>query len=171
MGGTGERRVLLGRVTSAHGVSGWVRIESWTDPRRAIFDYSPWILRTPDGAERRLDRVSGRPQGKGLAAQIPGSEDRDQALALVGSEILVPREALPSPADGSIYWVDLEGLSVATLDGQELGTVSHLIATGANDVLVVRGDRERLIPFLRDSVVRDIDFDAGRMRVDWDPDF
>ena len=165
-----ERRVLLGRVVGVSGVQGWVKLESWTDPRTGIFDYRPWIL-VRDGRERELVPLDGRAQGKGIVARLPGSEDRDQAMALVGSDIYVPRSALPPPAAGEFYWVDLEGMDVQTVDGTPLGRVSHLFATGANDVIVVRGERERLIPFLRPDVVRSIDFDAGLLQVDWDPDF
>jgi len=83
----------------------------------------------------------------------------------------VPRSALPAAGEDEYYWSDLEGLRVETLEGVDLGTVDHLIETGANDVLIVRGDRERLIPFLRPSVVREIDLVAARIRVAWDPDF
>ena len=78
---------------------------------------------------------------------------------------------LPPPGPGECYWADLEGLRVLTLDGVELGTVASLFATGANDVLVVRGDRERLVPFIRDTVIAEIDLDRRLLRVDWDPDF
>ncbi|HEX7768393.1 MAG TPA: ribosome maturation factor RimM, partial [Dokdonella sp.] len=92
--------------------------------------------------------------------------------ALVGSEIWVARSALPKPAPGEYYWSDLEGLEVATVEGVALGTVSHVLATGANDVLVVRNaDRERLIPFLIGQFVTEVDLEAGRLTVDWDPDF
>ena len=167
---TDERRVMLGRIVGVSGVQGWVKLESWTDPRTGIFDYRPWIL-VHDGRERELVPQDGRAQGKGIVAQLPGFEDRDQAMALVGSEIFVPRSALPPPAPGEFYWTDLEGLEVRTVDGQLLGRVSHLFETGANDVIVVRGERERLVPFLRPDVVREIDFAAGRLVVDWDPDF
>jgi 16S rRNA processing protein RimM len=78
---------------------------------------------------------------------------------------------LPSAGEDEYYWADLEGLRVETSEGVDLGIVDHLIETGANDVLIVRGDRERLIPFLRPSVVREIDLDASRIVVEWDPDF
>jgi 16S rRNA processing protein RimM len=93
------------------------------------------------------------------------------AEALRGTEILVPREALPPPAPGEYYWVDLEGLRVVNVDGTDFGTVSHLFSTGANDVLVARGDRERLIPFVDPDYVRSVDFEAGVVTVDWDPEF
>jgi 16S rRNA processing protein RimM len=91
--------------------------------------------------------------------------------AMHGQEIFVPRSALPPPSAGEFYWVDLEGLRVLNADGADYGTVSHLFSTGANDVLVARGDRERLIPFVEPDYVRSVDFEAGVVTVDWDPEF
>ena len=97
--------------------------------------------------------------------------DLDHAEALVGAEIWVPRDALPPPRPGEYYWVDLEGLHVVGADGFAFGRVSHLFSTGSNDVMSVIGERERLIPFLRDDVVKRVDLDAGLIEVDWDPEF
>jgi 16S rRNA processing protein RimM len=166
------RRILVGRVVGAFGVRGEVKLESWTEPRSAIFGYRPWILRDPRGNERELTTVRGRQAGKGLAAEIPGIEDRDSADAMRGTEVYVDRSALPKSAAGEVYWIDLEGLEVVAVDGRPMGRVSHLFATGANDVLVAReGDREWMIPFVRPQYVTAIDFEAGRVTVDWDPDF
>lgn len=168
---TGERRVLLGKIVGVFGVKGWVKIQSHTEPREALFDYRPWVLRQR-GTEREIRKFEGRPQGRGLVALLPGVDTREAAEALIGTEIWVEREQLPAPAAGEYYWVDLEGLSVSTVDGVALGRVSHLFGTGANDVLVVRdGERERLIPFLPDDVVKQVDLPGGRLVVDWDPEF
>jgi 16S rRNA processing protein RimM len=159
-------------VVGAFGVRGEVKLESWTEPRSAIFGYRPWILCDPRGNERELMGVRGRPVGKSLSAEIPGVEDRDGAEALRGTEIFVPRSALPPPSDDEFYWIDLEGLAVVTVDGQSLGIVSHLFSTGANDVLVAReGDREWMIPFVRPQYITAIDLKGGRVTVDWDPEF
>lgn len=166
------RRILVGRVVGAFGVRGEVKLESWTEPRSAIFGYRPWILRDARGNERELMGVRGRQVGKGLSAEIPGVEDRDAAEAMRGTEVWVPRSALPKAAEGEFYWFDLEGLEVVNVEGVAMGRVSHLFATGANDVLVARdGERERMIPFVRPQFVTGIDLDAGRITVDWDPDF
>ena len=110
--------------------------------------------------------------GKGLVVGLRDYTDRDQARSLIGLEIAVPRAELPAPEEGEYYWADLVGLKVETTEGQILGTVDHLIETGANDVLVVHGeDRERLIPFVADQVIRRVDLAAGLIQVDWDPDF
>ncbi|TAL74628.1 MAG: ribosome maturation factor RimM [Rhodanobacter sp.] len=166
------RRVPLGRIVGLHGVQGWVKLESWTEPRTQIFGYRPWLLGKAPDAVTEIDGASGHPQGKGLVAHLPGVDDRDAAALLVGSDIFIAREQLPVAGKDEFYWVDLEGLEVVTTQGVALGRVSHLFATGANDVVVVRdGTRERLIPFIQGSVVRSVDLDAGRMVVDWDPEF
>ncbi len=164
------RRILLGRVAGAFGVRGELKLLSWTDPRDALFTYQPWILRAGD-AEREVSGVRGRDTGKLVVARFPGVDTREQAEAMAGTEIWVPRERLPAPAPGEYYWVDLEGLAVVTVDGVPLGTVSHLFETGANPVMVVTGERERLLPFVVGPYVVSVDFDAGRIVVDWDPDF
>lgn len=166
-----HRPILLGRVSGVFGVRGEIKIESWTEPRLAIFRYQPWTL-ARGASLSPLDGVRGRNHGQGsVVASVPGIDDRDRAQELVGSEISVPRSALPPPKAGEYYWVDLEGMSVQTVDGIALGTVSHLFDTGANHVLVVQGDRERLIPFAQPQYVTDVDFDTRRMVVDWDPEF
>lgn len=165
---TRQRMLVLGRISGVYGVRGWVKIFSDTDPRENILKFRPWYL----GPKHQPCRVAeGRRQGKGLVARIDGCDDRDQAAALVGLEIAVRRDQLPPPKVDEFYWADLEGLSVETLEGAQLGRVDRLFATAANDVLVVKGDRERLLPFLWDRVIKEVDFDLGRMRVDWDPEF
>ncbi len=166
-----QKRVLLGRVTGAFGVRGDVKLESWTEPRAQIFRYQPWILRSANGTERELSGARGRDTGKLVVATLPGCDDRDAAEALRGTEIWVPRETLPPPAPGEYYWIDLEGLRVLTTDGVDLGEISHLLSTGANDVMVVRGERERMIPFVRPQYVTSVDFDTRTVTVDWDPEF
>ncbi len=166
------RRVLIGRIVGLYGVQGWLKIESWAEPRMRIFDYQPWLLSAAPGVETQIAGVRGRPQGKGIVAQLPGVDDREQAAALIGSDIHVDRAQLPAPAEGEYYWVDLEGLEVVTTEGVLLGRVTHLFATGANDVVVIRdGERERLVPYVMGSYVRSVDLSAGRMVVDWDPEF
>jgi len=166
------RRVLIGRIVGLYGVQGWLKIESWAEPRMKIFDYQPWLLGTESGSETQIAGAKGRQQGKGMVAQLPGIDDREQAAALIGMDIHVAREQLPPPGKDEYYWVDLEGLEVVTTEDVPLGRVSHLFATGANDVVVVRdGARERLIPFIQGSYVRSVDMSAKRMVVDWDPEF
>jgi 16S rRNA processing protein RimM len=162
--------VVVGRISGVHGVRGWIKVYSFTSPRRRILDYSPWHVETAAGG-RQFRVEEGRMQGKGVVARLEGITDRDQAGALVDAEIALERTQLPALPDGEYYWIDLIGLEVVTVSGQPLGAVTDLMETGANDVLVVRGERERLIPFLPDRVVQAVDRGAGRITVDWDPEF
>ena len=162
-----DRLLLIGKIVGLHGVSGWVKLESYTEPRTRIFSYKPWLV-----GEIEVAGAQGREQGKGLVGKLQGCDDRDAAARLIGTNIQIRRSALPKPKRGEFYWADLEGLDVVTTEGVVLGKVSHLFATGANDVLVVRdGERERLIPYVTKQFVHKVDLDAGRITVDWDPEF
>lgn len=162
------RMLIVGRISGVYGVRGWVKIFSETDPRENILTYSPWYL---GASHDPREPAEGRLQGKVLVARLKGCDDRDEAAALVGQDISVRRDQLPPPRADELYWVDLEGMAVVTADGVSLGRVSHLFSTSANDVLVVKGERERLIPFIWEYVIREVDFDRNMILVDWDPDF
>ena len=160
--------VSLGHVSGVHGVAGWVKIYSLTDPREAIFDYQPWALGETHESVRVLE---GKKHGRRLIARLENADCRERAEELIGQAIAVPRERLPEPGPGQYYWADLEGLRVRLEDGRELGTVDRMLVTGANDVMIVRGERERLIPFVRGQYVKDVDLAGGTITVDWDPEF
>jgi 16S rRNA processing protein RimM len=164
------RRVVLGWIGAPHGVRGWVRIRSSARPPESILEFDRWWIGSGDASrERRV--LDGQVRSRDIVARLEGCDDRDSAVALRNAEISVPADALPEPADDEWYWHELIGLQVVAVDGTELGRIDHLLETGANDVLVVLGDRERLIPWIPDEVIREIDPEQGRMVVDWDPDF
>ncbi|MGA8205059.1 MAG: ribosome maturation factor RimM [Woeseiaceae bacterium] len=159
----------MGRVSGLFGVKGWVRVFSHTRPPAAILGYDRWFVRR-DGDWKAIVLEEGRPHGKAIVARFANVADREQAAPLVGCDIAVPRAALPELRDGSYYWADLEGLRVVRRDGTELGRVAYLLETGANDVLVIQGEHERLIPFIADKVILDVDIANGVITVDWDWD-
>ena len=128
----GQRMITVGRLHGAFGVRGELKLESFTAPGNAILRYQPWTLRDAQGRERVVEGARGRAGAKGLVATIPGIEGREAAETMRGTEVLVPRSALPPPAPGEYYWVDLEGLRVRNVDGVDFGFVSHLFSTGAN---------------------------------------
>ena len=168
--------VVLGSISGLFGVRGWVKVYSHTSPRTNILSYPTWYLkRSGEWIAYKLE--NGHAQGKGIVAKLANCQDRDQAAELMKAEIAIPRSELPETAVNEYYWSDLEGLSVVTDTGVDLGRVDYLFETGSNDVMVIkpcegsRDDRERLVPWLPGSVVRDIDLEAGRIEVDWDPEF
>jgi len=165
-----ETWVKLGRISGLYGVKGWVKVFSYTEPRDSIIEYRRWFL-VRNGQRSEIVPEAGRAHGKGVIAKLEGVDDRDAAAMWIGAEIEVPRADLPASEDGSWYWADLMGLEVVNLQGERLGRVDTLLETGANDVLVVQGDRERLIPFILERYVKKIDLDSGLIEVDWDREF
>ena len=159
----------MGRITGLFGVRGWVKVYSYTQPREAVLNYDRWLLGRKDGWQEATV-AEGQRHGKTIIARLDGYVDRDQAAGLVGADIGVPREAMPETESDQYYWSDLEGLRVLHRDGTELGRVAYMLETGANDVMVVQGEQERLIPFVLDKVVLGVDLDKGEIEVDWEWD-
>jgi len=165
-----ERKwVILGRVSGVFGVKGWLKVQSYTEPRDNIVGFGAWTLRM-HGVDRAVEVEDGHSHGGSVVAKLQGIDDRDRARELVGADIVVPRERLPATEAGELYWTDLEGLEVRTTTGIVLGKVDHLLATGGNDVLVLDSTPERLIPFIG-GVVQEVDLEHGIIVVDWAPDF
>jgi len=160
----------MGRIAGPFGIRGWIRITAFTAQPDGLLDYAPWYLGR-DGDWREVGLLEARPHGKGLVAQLADCADRDAAMALTGAEIGVRRSQLPAAGRDEFYWTDLIGLQVVTQQGRVLGTVDHLIETGANDVLVIGGEREVLVPFVMGQVVTAVDLERREIRVDWDPDY
>ena len=142
---------------------------SYTQPREAILDYRDWWVNR-DGSWRRQAVAEGKRHGKTVIVRLEAVDDRDAAAAWIGAELAVERGELPAAEDGAYYWADLEGLQVVHRDGTELGRVAYLLETGANDVLVTEGERERLIPFIAGEVILDVDLENGIIHVDWEWD-
>ncbi len=157
--------MVVGRIGGAYGVRGWVRLTSYTDPPDNLLHYAPWYLRR-SGVWRGVDVREIRAHGEGFVAALAGVQDRDAALALGGCRIGVPAASFPPPRSGEYYWRELIGMRVVNSDGAVLGTVERLIETGAHDVLVIAGERERLIPFARQFVTAVVP-KQGVLRVDW----
>lgn len=161
--------MVLGELGSPVGIKGWIRVRAYTRTPLAIGAYANWWIGPP--GQRREVKVEGvAERGKGVVAKLEGCDDPEAALQLRGFEISVPREALAAPDAGEFYWADLIGLRVENRDGVDLGRVTGLIETGANEVLQVRAERERLIPFV-EPVIREVDLAAGVVRVDWEADY
>lgn len=168
--------LVIGRFTAPYGIKGWLKVLSHTEPMENIGEYEPiWIAEGNGWKPIALKRVQSH--GKGLVAQIAGCDDRTQAEQFIGRDIAIQRNQLPKLPQGEYYWSELEGLEVFTLQGQKLGSIDHLLETGANDVMVVKpspgsvDDQERLIPYVPEIYVMAVQKDQGRMTVDWELDY
>ncbi|TGN41025.1 ribosome maturation factor RimM [Marinobacter confluentis] len=171
-----SQETVIGQITSVFGVKGWLKVFSYTDPKEGILEYRNWTL-VQNGNRIAAKLEEGRRQGQGIVVRLKGIDDRDLARSYCGADITVQTAELPELPEGEFYWHQLEGLTVYTTDNECLGEVDHLIETGSNDVLIVRAtdrsidQRERLIPYLPDQVVKAVSLAESTLTVDWDPEF
>jgi len=170
---TSEEFVPVGKISGCFGVQGWMKIFSFTEPRNNILKYSPlYISRKGEWIEVKV--TGGRVQGKGVVMGLVDITDRDQVLALIGSELAIKKTQLKPTNKDEFYWSELIGLEVVNLKDERLGQVDSLLETGANDVLVVQNKEnktEQLIPFVMDEVIQLVDMDNKVIQVDWELDY
>jgi 16S rRNA processing protein RimM len=162
--------IVMGRVLAPYGVKGWIKVAPFTAETGALARFGRWWLGGPDGwAEAEV--AEAKAHGASVIARLAGHADRDQAARLRGRDVALARSALPATAPGEYYWADLVGAEVVNGEGASLGSVTALFSNGAHDVMrVVSGKAERLVPFVS-AVVRRVDLAAGRIEVDWGPDW
>lgn len=159
----------MGQVGVPFGVRGWVRVHASTEYPDSLLDYDIWWL-GKDGDWKPYKVVDAEVHTKSLVVQFEGFVDRDQAARLRNLVVAIPREELPQTDADEYYWADLIGLQVVNLQGVVLGEVKDLLETGANDVLVLTGERQRMIPFVG-AIVQKVDFDSRTITVDWGEDY
>jgi len=168
-----DEKIIVGKINGVYGVKGWVKVFSETDPREGITKYNPWYLKQ-QGKWREVKVESGRRQAKTIVAKLEGFDDRDESMLLNGAVIGIEPEQMVSLKQDEFYWRDLMGCRVVNQQGIELGIVSKMLETGANDVLVVKsdqGDREHLVPWTIGTTVIKVDLKQHLISVDWDEDF
>jgi 16S rRNA processing protein RimM len=167
-----DEPLVMGRIAAPFGVRGWLRVAAWSEDPVTLLSYRTWSIRKKGDAWRSVEVVEARPQSPGLVALLRGIGSREEAAALRGCEVGVPRAALAALKAGEIYWTDLIGLEVVNREGTALGRVAEVSGYGAHPVLHVtgEGEAERLIPFVPSYVER-VDVAGGRIDVDWQPDY
>jgi 16S rRNA processing protein RimM len=161
--------VMMGRVVGPFGVQGWVRIKPFTEDPAGLDEYAQWIVRTPDGWIG-LPLEEFELHAKGPVARLEGCGDREAAERLRGADIAITREALGEAEEGTLYRVDLVGLQVKDESGAVLGRVEGFFDTGDTGVMVVKGERERMIPFVPEYV-KSVDRASRSTTVDWKADY
>ena len=174
---TQQRIEVVGKLGSTYGIRGWLRVYSSTEYAESIFDYQPWFLKIK-GQWQPTELESWKHHNHELIAKLKNVNDRETAQSLANIEIGVDLSVFPQLEEGDYYWHDLIGCNVVNLEGYAMGTVTEMMETGSNEVLVVRanskdafGKQERLIPFLYEQVVKRVDLTTKVIEVDWDAGF
>lgn len=172
-----NERIVMGKLGSTYGIRGWLKVFSYTDNAESIFDYSPWYLNQKgEWVEYKVE--SWKRHGQGYVCKLAGLDVREDAQLMTNFEIAIDPASLPELSEDEFYWRELFGMQVFTTKGYDLGEVTDLLETGSNDVLVIKanlkdafGQKERLIPYLEEQVIKNVDREARRIEVDWDPGF
>lgn len=159
--------VIVGQVGATYGIRGWLKILSYTEVSANILEFNPWYLEDSSGW-KQIQVEDGREHGKGVVAKLAGLNNPEQAKLLSGKKIYILRSQLPTLAKNEYYWSDLKGLTVINQNGEDLGKVIYLIATGSNDVLVVKGIKEHAIPYLPGEVIKEVNLVEKVIHVNWD---
>jgi len=164
-----EKKLLVGKINGFFGVQGWIKIFSYTEPRKNILKYQPWYF-IDDGTYKAIEMTTGRKQSKTIVAHLKGIDNKDQAVQLIGKSLYVDKDQLPQLDDNEHYWHELVGFRVINKDGIDLGVVDYLVDTGSNNVLVIKGNKEHWIPYIEPYLVS-IDKKNRVINVDWDENF
>ena len=169
--------LVIGKIGAPYGVKGWVKITSYTDELDGIFSYTPWLV-GQEGNTKEIVVDQWRTHNKGLVAKLVGVETRDDAESIKNLDISIKAQQLPQLDGDEFYWRELVGMQVVTEQGYNLGVVKELFETGANDVMLIKanlkdafGQKERMVPYLIDQVVKQVDREAKTIQVDWEPSF
>jgi 16S rRNA processing protein RimM len=165
---TKHEKILMGKFGAPHGIKGAIKVHSWSTPTNNIFNYQPWHIHTETGWQTLEAKAYSK--GTTLIALLDNVSDRDMAKMHTNIDIYVDKSQLPHLSSGQYYWSELAGMNVVTECQNNLGTVSYVFNTGANDILSVQGDRERLLPFVGDTIM-DVNMASNTIVVNWDPNF
>lgn len=161
--------VVMGRIVAPYGILGWVKVKPGTELLDGLLAYETWLIgKDANWLEVKLEKA--KVHNDVLHVKLSGVDDRDAAFACKGKQVAVPKALLPKLEGDEYYWSDLIGLAVKNQQGVDFGKVADVFETGANDVIVVKGDVERLIPFIAQAILA-VSLDKQTMLVDWDEDF
>ena len=170
--------VVMGHITGAFGIRGWIKVSPYTETIDSLLDYSVWWLRRNEGEWHEVEIANGHAAGDALTVKLKKCADRNEAAKYKGMQIAIPRDHFPDLSkngEEGYYWSDLIGSEVVNIQGEKLGKVTGFLETGANDVLQVHDvnspkKKERLIPYI-EPVIKEIDLASTRIIVDWGLDY
>jgi 16S rRNA processing protein RimM len=165
--------IIVGSIGAPHGIRGWVRINSFTEPSDNLFNYK-LLMQSSHDTWQHIEIEQVKPNGEIFIAKLKDVTDRDQAALITNAKLAVERDQLPDLDADQNYWADVLGLKVVNEIGIQLGIIVDIFETGANDVLVVKDEinnKEHLIPYVPEMFVLEVDLPAGTMLVRWDAEF
>ena len=162
------KKILVGKISNPHGIKGWVKVISFTDPIDNILSYKKWTI-SDNETEKTYCLEDSRIQGNKIVIKLEGVNNRDDADLLKNLQIEINRSDLPKLEENSYYWEDLVDFNVIDIKGMHVGKVDSLFRTGSNDVLVIINETKQrlLVPFIMEEVIKYVDLDKELISIDW----
>ena len=163
-----DKKIYLGKITGVHGIKGWLKIQSFSSPPENILNYPQWIINN-NGEEDFYSIEKGRKQNNKIVVKLEKIDDRNTAESLINSKIQILRSDLPKLSNENYYWSDLVGLSVLDSEEEVIGKIESLIATGANDVMVINTSKNErvLVPFVMHKIIKEVNVELNYIKIDW----
>lgn len=172
-----NQKIIVGKIGSTYGISGQIRVTSYTEVTSNIFDYQPWLIKHA-GLWKSIYIEEWKYHKNSIIIKIKNIDDESKASQLTNYKIVVEETKLPVLSKNNYYWKDLISCNVRTINGYKLGKIIDIMETGSNDVLIVQaglrdafGIKERLIPYIDRKVITQVNIDDKQIEVDWEPNF
>ena len=168
-----DRKILLGKLGKPHGVKGFLYIHYYGEDPNKLYDYEGLLL--DDGTLVKVDKLLL--QKDRVILKFLETNSRNDAEKLRDKELFIKEDSLPVLENNQAYYFELEGLNVKNLDNVDLGRVKEILETNANDVLVIEptkssvDEKERLVPYVKDNVVKEINKIDKTILIDWSEDY
>jgi 16S rRNA processing protein RimM len=162
--------IVIGTFGSSYGIRGWIKINSFAENGPQMLEYQPWYQVKANEPENYQPIVieDVKLHNNQIVIKLPDINTPEDARRFTGKHIYIQRSQLPDLVEGEYYWSQLIGLSVINKSGEHIGTVTALMETGSNDVLIVKGDIEFAIPYLPGEVILKVDLAKKQIQVDWE---
>lgn len=153
-----DRKICIAQILGAHGVRGQVKLASFTEDVEAVASYGPL---SDEAGKRSFTVKLGAWNKTHFICTMTGIATREEAEALRGTKLFVPRSKLPKPANGEYYYADLIGLEARLASGQVYGKVLDMKNYGAGDIIEIsRPGGAEMLPYNKD-VVAEVNLDKG----------
>jgi 16S rRNA processing protein RimM len=164
--GSSENLLLAGRVERPHGLDGRLRIRSYLESEKTFLQSGTIFIKPRSGGTQAFTVSSVRPHKNAFLLTLKGLDTLKEAEEYKGAALFIRQDTLVHEEKNEHFWVELIGLKVYLKTGEYIGTIHHILPTGANDIYVVRdGETEVLVPAIHD-VVKEINLDDGKMIID-----
>ena len=162
--------VIMGKIVGPHGIKGWLKVHPFTEEIGTLSNYPQWLISKDEKhwVGHKVETVTVK--DKTLIVKLAGIDDRNGSDSVNKNMVGILKEELPKLDADTYYWSDLIGLDVQNEAGYYFGSIQTMMETGSNDVMVIKGEREFLIPYLPDVIIK-VDLEAKKVLVDWDENY